>query len=347
MQFSDLNRTNFDLKLNFSIGYHNIEGLHHAILGCKLQSCVTFLNDIEILSETWTECQTCSNIVEVENYVLIQNIQPIKHGKKKGRKSGGIKIFVKSNLCRFVKSLKKTDNYAWLELDKNIFENFDKNPLICAIYSQPIDSKYYSGETWSDLETDILYMTSNNTPFCIIGDMNGRVGQELEFLSNTKEAEEINTIPSRKIKPTTRKNCDLEQPGKVGKKIIQLCKSYDMQIGNGRLKGDCFGNLTHFNKNKGASTVDLALISDIIYEDIDDLKILPQETYSDHCKMVLTIKNMKQWDEEPQDKDYNWTQIKPSFRWGPNSPGKYKSALEEAEIQPDIEDCMNKTKAVM
>ena len=65
-----------------------------------------------------------------------------------------------------------------------------------------------------------------------------------------------------------------------------------MQIGNGRLKGDFLGNFTHFNKNKGQSTVDLALISDTLFTDIDDLKVLPQEVYSDHCKIILTIKNM-------------------------------------------------------
>ena len=66
-----------------------------------------------------------------------------------------------------------------------------------------------------------------------------------------------------------------------------------MQIANGRMRSDFLGNFTHHNKNTGQSTVDLVLISDTLYPFIEDLKVLPQPIYSDHCKIVLTIRNVK------------------------------------------------------
>ena len=111
-----------------------------------------------------------------------------------------------------------------------------------------------------------------------------------------------------------------------------------MQIGNGRLMGDCLGNFTHYSKNKGQSTVDLALISDTLYPEIDDLKVLPQETYSDHCKIILTISNMKEIKTEER-KAYEWNKLKPAFKWGENSQIKYKDALETPEIMNMISSC--------
>ena len=245
------------VNLNLSIGYQNIEGLHHPTLGCKLTHCLELFNDIEILSETWTECTNCKNIETIENYELIKTIEPLKIDNK-GRKSGGIKNFSKSNLKPHIKVKKSTDHYAWIEIQKNIFHGITKNPLICAIYTQPKASKYYTDEIWDNIELDILNLTGGDTPFTIIGDMNGRVGTTSEF-SETHKNETINTIlTNRKIPETPRRNCDKAKPCAVGEKIIQMCKSFDMQIGNGRTKGYFFGNLTHYNKKQGHSTIDLA-----------------------------------------------------------------------------------------
>ena len=95
------------VNLNFSIGYQNIEGLHHPTLGCKLTYCLELFNDVEILSETWTECANCKSIDTIENYELIKTIEPLKTGNK-GRKSGGIKFFCKSNLKTHIKKNSQT-----------------------------------------------------------------------------------------------------------------------------------------------------------------------------------------------------------------------------------------------
>ena len=74
---------------NLSIGYHNIGGKHSSLHGCKINNHLKLINDIEILAETWAECDNCKNNI-VKNYQLLKHIEPQKtKGCKKGRKSGG------------------------------------------------------------------------------------------------------------------------------------------------------------------------------------------------------------------------------------------------------------------
>ena len=135
---------------NFSIGYQNIEGQHNSILGCKLQNYVELINDIEILSETWSNCKSCRE-TEVDGYTRLVNIEPRKIGTRKGRNSGGIQIFCKSYVKPFLHIVKKNDFYVWLEIDKNLFRNCLKNIVLCVFYSPPRASQYFCDQIWDDV----------------------------------------------------------------------------------------------------------------------------------------------------------------------------------------------------
>ena len=146
--------------------------------------------------------------------------------------------------------------------------------------------------------------------------MNGKVGVESEFQSVNKHEDmsDPSTLNvSRSIVESPRRNCDKKDPDTVGKKILELCKSYDMQIGNGRTKGDFMGNYTHHNENEGQSTVDLALISDSLFNIIHDFQVLPLPVFTDHCKIILTIKNLKPKEEIPT--NYNWREGTIGYKW--------------------------------
>ena len=124
------------------------------------------------------------------------------------------------------------------EIDKSLFYYVNKNLLTCAIYAQPITSIYYSDEIWNKLEIDLLNLTTNETPFCIIGDMNGRVGEWSEFPQPDKHVDiNYNNNITRSISESSMRNCD-KQTNKIGENVIHLCKSYDIQVANGRTRGD-------------------------------------------------------------------------------------------------------------
>ena len=200
---------------------------------------------------------------------------------KKVRKSGGILIYGKNYLKPFIKSLKSCPYYSWLEINKTLFNNHTENIKVCAIFSPLETSNYYLNEIWDEISTDILKFTSINTPFLLLGDMNARTGI-LSDMSNDVKFYVNSSVPPRHSIYTTRNNCD-QIINNNGLKLIDLCKSYDVQIANGRSRGDRWGFHT-LQQKMGESTVDMAILSDTMMKIINDFKVLPEPDYSDHCK---------------------------------------------------------------
>ena len=83
----------------FSIGFHNIQGMHEKN-GCKISDIREELsNDIEILVETWG----CKCDLFFENYTL-DYVSPHKRvGVKKGRASCGFMVLIKNIFSKRVK----------------------------------------------------------------------------------------------------------------------------------------------------------------------------------------------------------------------------------------------------
>ena len=136
----------------------------------------------------------------------------------------------------------------------------------------------------------ILDIWDNDSPVMIIGDMNARTSNVSDYIINYGN-KITNSIFQDNHPHTDRKNCDL-QINEEGFKLINLCKSFDLMILNGRTYGDYWGNFTHYNKNKGSSTVDLAIVSCKILEDISSFRVLPQLDLTDHCKIITQINNI-------------------------------------------------------
>ncbi len=304
---------------NLSIGYQNIAGKHCPTLGCKLETQIELQNDIEILAETWSKCKNCTNTVE--GYDLIEKIDPSKKRNcKKGRDSGGILIFARSHIKPCISVIKKGDNRIWIEIKESLFHDIPNNLKVCAIYAPPEKSHYLSNSFWDDLEGELISITDDRSPTIIIGDLNARTGNLPDFLDIGSDEFQLYNRP----KPAPRKNCD-STTNKFGQKTTNLCSSFNLQIANGRFLGDFWGNFTHHNSNQGQSTVDYALVSDNLFEHVDDFKVLPLNTFSDHSKIVLTIKNARA-PENIDDGGYAWNEIKPGYKWNLDST-KFCDAL--------------------
>ena len=163
--------------------------------------------------------------------------------------------------------------------------------------------------------------------------MNARTGI-LSDMSNDDKFHVNSSVPPRHSICTTRNNCD-QIINNNGLKLIDLCKSYDMQIANGRSRDDRWGNFTHFNKNKGESTVDMAILSDTMMKITNDFKVLPQPDYSDHCKIIITIDNLKTMAIAPK---HISKFRQPQHQWNKN-PDTCIKAFNDPNIKKSIDDC--------
>ena len=313
---------------NFTIGYHNVQGLHNKG-GCKLPQLVPeLLNDIEIWSETWA----CKCDMSVNGYDTLASVEPQKKaGIKKGRRSGGICVFIKKHLTKHVKVLKKSNNFIWLELNRRRIKNLSKNLIICATYIHDVTSVYFTPSIFEELNKDILNFCDQDTPLIITGDMNARTATLDENLIDPS-TDHINCpieIDNHTIPIRIRQNYDTVINAH-GKNIIEMCSTYNLKILNGRSDGDPLGNLTYYDDSLGASAVDYSICSQGFYEYVNNFMVLPQNELSDHCKIVTELKGSLV-DQPPYKDTYKWKNLENKIQWDENVKNKFIKYLFEAK----------------
>lgn len=114
-----------------------------------------------------------------------------------------------------------------------------------------------------------------------------------------------------------------------GKQLLQLCRSLDLYIVNGRLRGDSFGHYT-YSSGLGSSTVDYA-ITDLDLSSLRAFTVKPLTPFSDHSQITLYIKQTQTITNTIR-KQCQMNKIT-SFRWKENSFKNYTNTIKCTEIQ--------------
>ena len=312
----------------FSIGFHNIEGMHIKN-ECKLNDIKGELsNDIEILAETWG----CKCDLNFDNYIYDKVVPQKRIGIKKGRASGGFIVLVKNDISKKVNIIKKSNNFVWIEVDGELMNYLDGNVFIVGTYIHDITSVYYNDNIFEELSSDILKFTKENSPIMYIGDFNGRTGELDDNYKNSFQHDLY--IPTPNLFPDCpkRKNCD-KITNSHGKKIIDFCKTYDFKILNGRMKGDSIGNFTHLNANRGTSAIDYSLCNQYLYQSVENFIVLPSNEISDHSKVITifkcTLPRVINMDK------YKWKNIQNRYRWDDKNKKTFVNKLKDSREEID------------
>ena len=90
---------------------------------------------------------------------------------------------------------------------------------------------------------------------------------------------------------TPRKSFDTHV-NNLGKQLLEMCKSLDLRIMNGRRKGDSLGQIT-FHGNQGSSTVDYIIVSHEILHLFETLVVRQPSPFSDHCQLRATVRKYR------------------------------------------------------
>ena len=240
-----------------SINSWNVHGLlENYILGSKLSNdeFLLYFNhcDLIVLTETWR-----SDRFILPGYEIFTNPSRKHHNKKNGRSSGGIALGFKTALKQGIKFISAHENFLWVKLDKHFF-NIDQTIFLCAIYIPPWGSPYYNSDIFTDLEKDITKFSAEGL-IMLIGDLNARTGSALDFVNSDHCIHVPGINLPQKHNLRRRKNYD-SQINEHGKSLLEICKTWDMRIVNGRTSGDSFGRIT-CHSPKGISTVDYFIVS--------------------------------------------------------------------------------------
>ena len=300
------------------IGTWNINGLGNNAEKLRDDDFIKLIENFDIFSlvETW---HTSKTKICLKGFDSLDVMRTKKC--KRGRNSGGIIVFIKNTIRKGVVQLKsKIQDSMWLKLNRNFF-GIQKDLYLCVTYRKPSDLKGCEAY-FTALEDEISKFSAQGS-VCITGDINARTAVRPDFIE-TDETLFTDNIFEYKSCNLVRNNLDMKTNA-AGLQLLELCKTTDMLILNGRVVGNLAGHFTYYGQN-GCSVVDYTLTDTSLFESILYHTIALPTHLSDHSLQKLGIKcNYKK-----ATKDNLTEMLEPlpmKFRWEDNSKVNYPLAL--------------------
>lgn len=223
--------------------------------------------DIIGICETWGEKKSDFDEI-LPGYQVYSKVWTRRSSR--GRIPGGVSLIVKNILlpyitllvldCKYLVGLWISRHYTGLEVDL---------VLLC-VYLPPQGSTSYDGDSEGicNLESIMLDLEVkyDNCAFCIMGDFNARVGSEEDFIKydSLKYICDTNGTYERQYFDKVRMSED-EKVNAFGIDLINLCKTHDVHMLNGRSSKDVLGEFTCVTAN-GKSLVDYVLCSSLVLD---------------------------------------------------------------------------------
>ncbi len=231
----------------------------------------------------------------------------IPHCRKKStnnRYFGGMLLLIRKTIRKGVKVTSTEDPDILRVTLKKDFFNLPEDLKVWFVYAPPANSPYTRnrGSTIAKLE-EILAEESSDRHI-ILGDLNGRTATIDDYIEDSYDPHS----PTHNIQlhtpnaPLPRRNMDNHPPDEHGKLIIDLCKTFQARILNGRTAGDRWGNPTRFpiHRAEKPSTIDYGICSQSLMSMVKSFYVLPFSTLSDHCCISICLSTTFTAEEPPK-----------------------------------------------
>ena len=212
-------------------------------------------------------------------------------GTTKGRYIGGISVYYRSELKDYVSVAEKNEyGLLWLKISREFLKS-NVDTFIGYLYARDKNSRIYRHEDidyFELLENDIAKY-QNSGKVIVSGDFNGRTGCYCDFILYDQYIE-VGLHDSIRYKDIpTRVNRD-HMTDTYGRRLLELCKTTNLLIANGRLGLDKdVGDFTFYGE-KGCSVVDYLLLPLTDFETISNFKICDVTEFSDHAGISFGLK---------------------------------------------------------
>ena len=264
----------------------NINGYKSLEIGNKFRDKEFLKSFAEVdfigLTETHIHEETleCMNIPGFKLFSYKNQRKNLKSGKA----PGGIAIFIREYLSTFLDPVKlENEDAIWVKVKKELTGE-EKDIYIGTCYLNPA-RKDKNPQHIINLTENILSL-KNKGHVIINGDLNARTGGLDDTISPDKYDEVFNIINICNIQ---KRNSEDKIVNQRGNELLDLCKSFDINIANGRKNGDLFGKYTCFKWN-GSSVVDYLLASNPLFDQISSFKVGKfTPWFSDHSPIYSTL----------------------------------------------------------
>ena len=301
----------------------NINGLNVHKLDKNLNGELMMAHDIILLSETWTSAE---QDFYLSGYFFYNFPRETRHRKAK-RASGGLGIFIKTDICNGVTVLeKKREFIVWLKLSKSFFK-VERDIYVGSVYIPPEGSLYVYDGMYEEIQHDILAFPEDSEVL-LVGDYNARTNTCADFISsggNNGELADIlsaNNAAFHQIDELytenllTRYSMDKCHVNLHGRDLLEFCKGAGFLIVNGRIGEDRgIGEFTRVDTT-GSNLVDYVICSPTLFKQFGSFKVHAKLPESDHKPLSYSI-NCKQIKDKSSDLtgkswerqlNYKWTQ---------------------------------------
>lgn len=299
-------------------------------------NCVTNF-DLVFCSNTW---QTKPDEFQLDGYksVCVPRFESVSVNRKSHRGHGGVCLFIKETIIDGIHILEKDQNgFIWIKLYKDYF-SMEFDICFCFAYIPPSESVYFKSHEirfYEQLEISIRKY-SQFGKICLMGDLNARTGKRDDFIESVDLYDKyIHTIDSETneclFKLDSRESED-NICNSLGLKLLDVCKSTDLKILNGRVGDDKnIGRFT-FVSSIGKSVIDYGLASYDLFPMISDFIVHDLFLFSTHVPIQANI--AVQYNKHINVNNINSTR---KLVWDVNNINQYNSLLlHESDNLNDI-----------
>lgn len=333
--------------LNFHFLSLNVCGIHSKI---KYGTFESYIKNFDFICLSETKVNYIAED-EIPGFKSFFSSKKIKNGRKQKLKTPELCILVNEKVNKFIKPIENTTaNWIlWLMVGENI-ENIEF--ILGCVYIPCEASPFHNDYIFNDISEDILSFQVNfDVPLILMGDFNSRTAVKNDFIEFENEitfsaglVDETNNF-LKELGLLKRYSSD-KVLNQNGQSLLELCKSFDLKILNGRFGDDKnVGNFTCY-KGNGKSVIDYIIVSDCLTPFVLDFKVdIFDKSLSDvHTPLCLTMK------KEVQNlfQNHNMPNLNPvvgattaiknfKCRWKPGIEQDFKSNFSE----PNIENIAN------
>ena len=266
-------------SLNFL--FWNIHGQTSKEIGDKFSDnkFLELCKDKDILGFAELHTETSPSIA---GFKLIK--QKIRKKTHRGPKiSGGLAVFAKNEISHLVSfENNNNDDSIWIKIKQGGAEL--KDVYIGTTYISPLKPNEEK-EPIQALFDEAISFYDKGMVF-IQGDLNARVGNDPDYISSDK-TDDLFGIQNQIVK--LPRNAEDRKVCKRGCMLLDLCKSLDFLLANGRKIGDVFGKNTSIQWN-GCATVDYLITPTSSFHMINEFRVNDFDPFlSDHCPLLYSI----------------------------------------------------------
>ena len=277
---------------------------------CGLRTRLNYLDFRELVAKYDLFCVTeskldCYDTVDMFGYTFLH--QPRR--QKFTQKSGGIGVFVKSSLSKFVSVVEHESDYImWFKISKQYIQS-DEDIFYGVVYVPPSEPRFRNTDEFKKFEIEILDTSFSHKYVYLLGDFNARTGCTDDFVTADDYLVSHFEYDGSLLIFYNRSTCLPEYDMVInrvnidsvinngGNLLLDMCKTSNLFILNGRCGQDRgVGSLTF----KDISTIDYSLSSFEGLKFIGDFSVHPLDPiFTDgHCLLeksyTFIIKQSKQ-----------------------------------------------------